>query len=257
MLPGRYLNGAQYRPAHVHVKVSAAGHVPLTTQLYFPDDPYNAIDPFIKNKQIVFMGDGTFFHSGAVAISNAIKARQDICFIILENGTTAMTGHQEHPGTEVDVLGNETPLQDIHKIVKSMQSTDPFTVVKMTPANREKYYGKLEKLILQDGVKVMIADKECGITYHRREGKKERETIKKIGFLPEKTHMNITQEVCEHCLQCTKQTVCPGLTATAPGMEAMGARPIPDGAASVVWAATLPDDGPSGGFFRDGQAIPW
>jgi NAD(P)-dependent dehydrogenase (short-subunit alcohol dehydrogenase family) len=51
--------------------------------------------------------------------------------------------------------------------------------------------------------------------------------------------------------------VCPGLTATAPGMEAMGARPVAEGARGVVWAATLPDNGPSGGFFRDGQALDW
>ena len=51
--------------------------------------------------------------------------------------------------------------------------------------------------------------------------------------------------------------VCPGLTATCPGAEQMGARPIADGAASVVWAATLPDDGPTGGFFRDGEPLPW
>jgi len=49
----------------------------------------------------------------------------------------------------------------------------------------------------------------------------------------------------------------PGLTATAPGMEAMGARPVAEGAASVVWAVTLPDDGPTGGFFRDGEPLPW
>jgi hypothetical protein len=46
------------------------------------------------------------------------------------------------------------------------------------------------------------------------------------------------------------------LTATALGMEEMGARPIPEGAASVVWAATLPDDGPTGGFFRDRSPCP-
>lgn len=51
--------------------------------------------------------------------------------------------------------------------------------------------------------------------------------------------------------------VCPGLTATAPGMEAMGAQPIPAGAASIVWGATLPDGGPSGGFFRYGKPLPW
>jgi NAD(P)-dependent dehydrogenase (short-subunit alcohol dehydrogenase family) len=48
--------------------------------------------------------------------------------------------------------------------------------------------------------------------------------------------------------------VCPGWTATDMGG---GGRPIPDGAASVVWAVTLPDDGPSGGFFRDGRPLPW
>jgi NAD(P)-dependent dehydrogenase (short-subunit alcohol dehydrogenase family) len=51
--------------------------------------------------------------------------------------------------------------------------------------------------------------------------------------------------------------VCPGFTATSPGMEQMGARPVSEGAASVVWAATLPDDGPRGGFFRDGKPLPW
>jgi NAD(P)-dependent dehydrogenase (short-subunit alcohol dehydrogenase family) len=51
--------------------------------------------------------------------------------------------------------------------------------------------------------------------------------------------------------------VCPGLTATWPGAEQMGARPVSEGAASVVWAATLADDGPRGGLFRDGRPLPW
>lgn len=51
--------------------------------------------------------------------------------------------------------------------------------------------------------------------------------------------------------------VCPGFTATFEGGEAMGARPVVEGAASVVWACVLPDDGPTGGFFRDGKALGW
>lgn len=51
--------------------------------------------------------------------------------------------------------------------------------------------------------------------------------------------------------------VCPGFTATFPGGAAMGARPVADGAASVLWAAFLPDDGPTGGFYRDGRPVPW
>lgn len=51
--------------------------------------------------------------------------------------------------------------------------------------------------------------------------------------------------------------VCPGVIATAPGLEAIGGRPVGEAAATVVWAATLPDDGPSGGLFRDGQRLAW
>jgi NAD(P)-dependent dehydrogenase (short-subunit alcohol dehydrogenase family) len=48
--------------------------------------------------------------------------------------------------------------------------------------------------------------------------------------------------------------VCPGWTATDMGG---GGRPVPEGAASVVWACLLADDGPSGGFFRDGKPLDW
>jgi NAD(P)-dependent dehydrogenase (short-subunit alcohol dehydrogenase family) len=51
--------------------------------------------------------------------------------------------------------------------------------------------------------------------------------------------------------------VCPGLTATTRDLEEVGARPVEEGAASVVWAATLPSSGPTGGFFRDGRTIGW
>ena len=50
-------------------------------------------------------------------------------------------------------------------------------------------------------------------------------------------------------------SVCPGWVAT--DMGGSGGRPVSDGAAGIVWAATLPDDGPTGGFFRDQRAIPW
>ena len=53
VVPGRYLNGAQYRPAHVHVKLRGSGFRPLTTQLYFPGDPYNDIDPFLHTSLIM------------------------------------------------------------------------------------------------------------------------------------------------------------------------------------------------------------
>jgi NAD(P)-dependent dehydrogenase (short-subunit alcohol dehydrogenase family) len=49
--------------------------------------------------------------------------------------------------------------------------------------------------------------------------------------------------------------VCPGWVAT--DMGGAGGRPVEQGAASVLWAVDLPDDGPTGGFFRDGRPVPW
>jgi NAD(P)-dependent dehydrogenase (short-subunit alcohol dehydrogenase family) len=49
----------------------------------------------------------------------------------------------------------------------------------------------------------------------------------------------------------------PDLTATWPGAEASGARPAAASAPGVTWAATLPDNGPRGGFYRDGASLPW
>src|SRR5262249_20624146 len=77
---------------------------------------------------------------------------------------------------------------------------------------REEYKKVLEQMILSDGVKIIIADKGCGITYNRSVNRAERKTIKETGYLPTKTHMNVTPEVCEDCRECTKATACPGLT---------------------------------------------
>ena len=52
IVPGRYLNGRRYRPAHVHVKLRAAGRE-LTTQLYFADDPYLRGDPWVVDSLVL------------------------------------------------------------------------------------------------------------------------------------------------------------------------------------------------------------
>ncbi|MEL6341505.1 MAG: hypothetical protein AAFV53_00125 [Myxococcota bacterium] len=53
IVPGRYLNGAEYRPAHIHLKVWVNGQERLTTQLYFANDPYNENDSWFDVARIV------------------------------------------------------------------------------------------------------------------------------------------------------------------------------------------------------------
>ncbi len=172
------------------------------------------IDPFIHNKQVVFMGDSTFFHSGQLAISNSLKNGHDITYILLDNKTTAMTGHQTTPALAEGLTGERTFAQNIDAIIAGIVDTanSGAAVVRVNPAERESYRELLEKTIFQDGVKVVVADKECGITFHRREARDERREVKARGFLARKRLINITPEVCENCLECTKATGCPGLT---------------------------------------------
>ena len=169
------------------------------------------IDPFIINKQIVFMGDSTFFHGGMSAISDSIKNNQDITYIILDNQTTAMTGHQPTPSGGVDILGNPTFAQDIEKVVQGIAGDSEISIVRVNPEERLKYKSYLEKTILRSGVKIVIADKECAITYHRRKRRDELQIKQKQGYLKTEKHINITPEVCEFCLECTKSTGCPAL----------------------------------------------
>jgi indolepyruvate ferredoxin oxidoreductase len=170
----------------------------------------SGIDPFIRNKQVVFMGDSTFFHSGSIAISNSVSGRQDITYIILANGTTAMTGHQPLPTLETDLLGRPIPSQDIERIVGAI--TGGLCPVIRTNPTEHSYREALEQTILTDGVKIIIADKECGITAQRRRLALERAEQRRLGFLRKKVYMNVTPEVCEFCLECASTTGCPGLT---------------------------------------------
>ncbi len=169
------------------------------------------IDPFITNKQVVFMGDSTFFHGGMAAISDSIKNNQDIAYIILDNQTTAMTGHQPTPADEIDLLGNPTFAQDIEQVAQGLVGNSDIEIVRTNPEDRVNYKKYLEKTILKSGVKIVIADKECAITYHRRIRRGQQQTIAKDGFLKHEKHINITHEVCEFCRECTTVTGCPGL----------------------------------------------
>ena len=169
------------------------------------------IDPFIENKQVVFMGDSTFFHGGMAAISDSIKNNQDIAYIILDNQTTAMTGHQPTPADELDLLGNPTFAQDIEQVAQGLAGSSEIEIVRTNPEDRVNYKKYLEKTILKPGVKIVIADKECAITYQRRIRREQRKTVAKDGFLRYEKHINITPEVCEFCRECTTATGCPGL----------------------------------------------
>ena len=71
-----------------------------------------------------------------------------------------------------------------------------------------------------------------------------------------KTALNaLTRMLAAELPRARVNSVCPGWVAT--DMGGAGGRPVSEGAKSVIWAIDVPDDGPTGGFFRDGRPLPW
>ena len=170
------------------------------------------LSPFSTNKSVAFIGDSTFFHSGLSAVSDSIKNDQDILYVVLDNKTTAMTGHQPHPGSDYDLMGRPTFAQDAARVLRGLTYGREIPVVRVNPEKREEYRAALEDLILLPGVKFVVADKECGITYHRRKRRERAKTLAELGYLPREVRINVAKDVCEYCLECTRTTGCPGLT---------------------------------------------
>jgi indolepyruvate ferredoxin oxidoreductase len=146
------------------------------------------------------------------AVSDSIKNHQDITYVILDNKTTAMTGHQPTPGTETDLLGKATFAQDIERVVRGLAANGDTFIARMDPSQRDEYRRLIEEAVLRPGVKIIVADKECGITYHRRQRQERSALLKQKGYLPVERHINISEDVCEYCLECTRGTGCSGLT---------------------------------------------
>jgi len=69
-----------------------------------------------KNRQVAVIGDSTFFHSGITGLLDIIYNNGKSTVIVLDNSITAMTGHQENPGSGTTLMGEEAPVVDIVKL---------------------------------------------------------------------------------------------------------------------------------------------
>jgi indolepyruvate ferredoxin oxidoreductase alpha subunit len=78
----------------------------------------------VKSKVVAIIGDSTFMHSGITGLVNAVYNDGHITILILDNRTTAMTGHQEHPGTGISAQGQETSAVDIESLARGIGVKD-------------------------------------------------------------------------------------------------------------------------------------
>lgn len=104
-------------------------------------------------KIISFVGDSSFFHAGIPALINTVFNKSNPLIIILENQTTAMTGHQPHPGAPVEPNGIK--IEEIVKAcgVKNLKSIDPI--------NQEEFVKTVKEFLNKPEVSVIIAKRPC------------------------------------------------------------------------------------------------
>ena len=122
---------------------------------------------------LAFIGDSTFFHSGITGLVNAVFNRHNLILVILDNGTTAMTGHQPNPGVIQEVLGATSVHMDIEAIVRGCGVEN---VVKIRPYNIKASLAALEGMKNGSGVRVIIAEEPC-VLFARRTLKKKRSQV--------------------------------------------------------------------------------
>ena len=171
----------------------------------------SGMDIFTENPSVVLMGDSTFFHSGLTDISNSVQLGHDITYILLDNDNTAMTGHQMTPRSGISVEGKDRPRQSLMGVVKSLGVTE---VLEVNPSDRYFYQNHMRSVIKKPGIKVIISNKECALTFGARKRSLERKELKERGSLKEKEFYQINTLACEDCRVCVENTGCPGLTKT-------------------------------------------
>jgi len=137
-----------------------------------------------------FVGDSTFFASGMTGVVNAVYNEADLILCVLDNSTTAMTGHQPHPGTGRNMMGHVVEKVSIEKVLEGMgvnrvETVDPLDLERAVETIRSCAEGK--------GVRAIVFRSPC-VALTRPTGKCAVDSGKCVG-----------------CRKCVREIGCPAL----------------------------------------------
>ncbi len=118
-----------------------------------------------KERHVAVIGDSTFFHTGIPALLNVAYNRSNVITIILDNRTTAMTGHQANPGTGRTLQGKETREIEIEPLVRALGIDEVVTIDAYEVETIEK---TLKRWLKQDGPAVLVAKHACALLPEER-----------------------------------------------------------------------------------------
>jgi indolepyruvate ferredoxin oxidoreductase alpha subunit len=147
-------------------------------------------------KVVAFIGDSTFFHAGIPALINAVHNNHDFTLVILDNGTTAMTGHQPNPGVDTSPMGVDTKTLSIESVVRGL-GVEHVEVV--NPLQVKKAIAAAQAAKEFVGVSVIISKELCPL-YAR--------AIKKAKKV---RPFYVNQDKCKKHMDCINLLACPAM----------------------------------------------
>jgi indolepyruvate ferredoxin oxidoreductase, alpha subunit len=147
-----------------------------------------------NKKVFAFIGDSTFFHTGIPGVVNALYNKTPITVVVLDNSTTAMTGHQPHPGIGKTMMGTDSPKISIYDTLKGLgvsyvRRLDPFDQKAAIEAAREASQ--------QDTVSAIVFEAPC------------------IALFKREFALKVDTEKCKACGKCINEIGCPALHRSA------------------------------------------
>lgn len=107
-----------------------------------------------------FVGDSTFFASAITGMVNAVYNQANMTLVVLDNSTTAMTGHQPHPGTGKTMMGQ---VVDKVSIEDTLHGIGVKTVETVNPLHLQEAIDCVKRVAVQDGVKAIIFKSPCAV----------------------------------------------------------------------------------------------
>ena len=137
-----------------------------------------------------FVGDSTFFASGITGVVNAYYNQANLTVVILDNSTTAMTGHQPHPGTGRTMMGEVVRAVSIEGVLRGIGLK---TVETVNPLDQDLAVQTVRRVSAEPGVKAIIFKSPC------------------VVLARPKAKSAIDSAICVGCQRCVKELGCPAL----------------------------------------------
>ena len=141
-----------------------------------------------------FVGDSTFFASGITGVVNAFYNQANMTLVVLDNSTTAMTGHQPHPGTGRTMMGQVVEKVSIERVLRAIGLTVVETV---DPLDHELAVETVRRVADEPGVKAIIFRSPC------------------VVLAKPQTRSTVDAKKCVGCQRCVRELGCPALVPDA------------------------------------------